>query len=511
MNMTKQSRHLALCLSLSVTLLAAAAPQSPAPAKPSTPRPNILVVLSDDHSHPFLGCYGNPDIKTPNLDRFASQGIRFDRAYVGTPQCVPSRATFMTGRSAVAINMTRFSAPLPRDVVIYPEILRAAGYFTGVAGRTYHLDGSNMPPETKSVVDANHLVTFPDRLDFVKVSGNRPVILQQYREFLDAVPKEKPFCLQLCYSDPHRPYDRDAVNPPYDPARLTLPAHYPDTPGVRQDYADYLGEISRFDSDFGDVLAELEKRGLADNTLVFFFGDNGGAQPRGKGTLYELGIHVPMLVRWPSAVKAGQTTDTLVSGEDLAPTVLAAAGLEAPASMTGHNLLPLLLGQPYEPRTHVFAQRGAHGSGLPNGSNAFDLGRTIVTPTHKLIYTATWQLPYAPVDFDNMPFWKEVRALADAGQLPPEVVQRYFSPSRPMFELYDLKADPNEFHNLIGTPDAAEIEHDLKALLQERMILDRDFVPLPVPPSAGAASKKAAANQPSGKKAARKKAATAQP
>src|SRR5271170_701038 len=102
-------------------------------------RPNILLVLSDDHSAAHVGCYGNPDIHTPNLDRFAGEGMRFDRAYVACPQCVPSRAAIMTGRSPVAIQMTRFTAPLPIDVPIYPELLRSAGYYAGVAGRTFHL------------------------------------------------------------------------------------------------------------------------------------------------------------------------------------------------------------------------------------------------------------------------------------------------------------------------------------------------------------------------------------
>src|SRR5438067_10876721 len=104
-------------------------------------RPNVLLVLSDDQSVPHVGCYGNADIKTPNLDRFAAEGMRFDRAYVTCPQCVPSRASIFSGRSPVAIGMTRFSAPLPAEVKIFPELLRAQGYYAGVAGRTYHLDG----------------------------------------------------------------------------------------------------------------------------------------------------------------------------------------------------------------------------------------------------------------------------------------------------------------------------------------------------------------------------------
>src|SRR3954470_15758441 len=104
-------------------------------------RPNVLVVLTDDHSAPHVGCYGNADIRTPNLDRFAAEGMRFDRAYVASPQCVPSRSAIMSGRSAVATQMTRFSAPLPAEVKVFPELLRAQGYYSGVAGRTYHLDG----------------------------------------------------------------------------------------------------------------------------------------------------------------------------------------------------------------------------------------------------------------------------------------------------------------------------------------------------------------------------------
>ncbi len=111
-------------------------------AAAETARPNIVFILSDDHSAPFVGCYGNKDVKTPNLDRFAAEGMRFDRFFTGAPQCVPSRAVLMTGRSAVAARMTRFSSPLPRDETVFPELLRSeAGYFTGVCGRTYHLDG----------------------------------------------------------------------------------------------------------------------------------------------------------------------------------------------------------------------------------------------------------------------------------------------------------------------------------------------------------------------------------
>lgn len=448
------------------------------------PRPNVLLVLTDDHSVPHVGCYGNREIRTPNLDRFAAEGMRFDRAYTSSPQCVPSRASIMTGRSAVAIGMTRFSAPLPREVKSYPELLRAAGYFTGVAGRTYHLDGSRLPPESRTVFEEHRLRTFPDRLDFVKVGGSPAQMLAQYREFLDAVPQGKPFFLQLCSSDPHRPLDRGAIPQPHDPAKLTLPPHYPDTPLVREDFARYYDEIARFDQNFGEVLAELEKRGLAKDTLVVFMGDNGASQFRGKGTLYEFGLHVPLIARWPGRVKPGTSSAELISGEDLAPTFLESAGVPVPKELTGRSFLKLLRGEPYTGRKYVFAERGAHGSGLPTNSAAFDLGRCVITPTHKLIYNALWQLPYWPVDFAGDPMWKDLQKRHEAGTLDAKLDRLYFSPTRPMFELYDLKNDPSEFNNLAGKPEAAAVERELKARLQEWMLLERDYLPLPVPPGA---------------------------
>jgi arylsulfatase A-like enzyme len=446
--------------------------------------PNLLLVLSDDHSAAHVGCYGNPDIHTPNLDAFAKEGVRFERYYVACPQCVPSRAAIMTGRPPVAVQMTRFSAPLAAEYKVFPELLKEkAGYFAGVAGRSYHLDGSAQPPETKDVFEKHGLQTFPKRLDFVKTAGQRPAILAQYREFLDAVPKGKPWVLQLCFSDPHRPYTPGEVPNPHDPAKLKLPPFYPDTKLVREDYARYYDEINRFDADVGTVLAELTKRGLDKDTLVVVSGDNGSAQFRGKGTLHEFGIRVPLMARWPGKVKPGVSGE-LISGEDLAPTFLSAAGVEPPKEMTGRSFLPLLTGGKYEPRKYVFAERGAHGSGLPQNSAAFDVGRVVVSKDAKLIYNALWQVPYWPVDFAGDEMWKELVQMNKDGKLSPELQHLYFRPNRPMFEVYDLTADPHELTNLAGVEFAAKLEKELKAALQEWMILNRDFAPLPVPPPA---------------------------
>jgi arylsulfatase A-like enzyme len=455
-----------------------------APAAEPVKKLNVLVVLSDDHANPHLGCYGNADIKTPNLDAFAKTAVRFERAYVTCPQCVPSRASIMTGRSPVAIGMTRFSAPLPAEVITWPEVLRKQGYFTGAAGRQYHLDGASNP-ETNAILAKHKLKTFPDRLDFVKTAGEGLKCVDQFREFLDAVPKDKPFALQLCFSDPHRVYNAPKS---HDPKTITLPKHYPDTEKVREDFAAYYDEIARLDEHFKLVLDELDKRNLADNTLVLFQGDNGAAQWRGKGTLYEFGIKVPLLVRWPSVTKGGTSSDQLISGEDLAPTLLEACGEKPLKEMTGKSFAALLKGEKFDGRKFVFAERGAHGQGLPGQSSAFDLGRVVVSKTHKLVYNATFHLPYHGVDFGQSEMFKEVRELAKAKKLPDPLNALYDGRARAMIEVFDLTKDPSEFVNLAGKQDVADAEKELRAALLEWMIVERDYLPLPVSnPNPGAA------------------------
>jgi arylsulfatase A-like enzyme len=471
--MTWQSVALVVAWFLTPGLMAVHSPAARAAS------PNVLVVLSDDHAAPHLGCYGDPNIRTPNFDAFAKSAVRFDRAYVTSPQCVPSRASLMTGRSPLAAGMTRFSAALPADVTTYPELLRKAGYFTGVAGRTYHLDGATSP-EIAAPIQKHDLKTFPRRLDFVKTAGPGPKCVEQFREFLDAVPQGKPFCLQLCFADPHRPLDENAIPQPHDPAKLKLPAHFPDTAAVREDFARYYDEIARLDGYFAQVLAELDKRGIAENTIVVFMGDNGAAQWRGKGTLNEFGIHVPLLVRWPGVTRGGTTSAELISGEDLAPTLLEACGQKPLKEMTGRSFAALLKGERFEGRKYVFAERGPHGSGLPGTSSAFDMGRVVVGRTHKLIYNALYHLPYDAVDFGQSPMFKEVRDLAKEKKLPEPLNALYDGRPRAMIEVYDLANDPFELTNLAGRPEAAEAERELRAALVEWMTLQRDVLPLPV-------------------------------
>ena len=471
-------RLLPLLLATLLPTLAAAAP------------PNIVLVVSDDHSHPFLGCYGRTELQTPHLDRLAAEGIKFRRMFTAAPQCVPSRAALLTGRSPVACRITRFSSPLPRDEVTFPEILKAeAGYFVGVCGRSYHLDGSARgPAETEAVFEEHRLRTFPERFDYVDASGqeNLPTHIAA---FFDQRPAGKPYFLWVNFSDPHHPWTT-GEDPPA-PDQLTVPGFLPDLPGVREELSRYEGEVEHCDSDFGRVLDLIQQRAGLENTLVLFVGDNGMAFPSGKGSLHDPGLNVPLLAWWHGVIPPGGDSNALISGEDIAPTCLEAAGLKVPARITGVSFLPLLKGQPFPAEhTHIFAERGPHGSAtftLDTTASSVDYSRCVRSARHKLIYNVTPHQRYSPVDSAGGPGWRDIVAAHEAGTLPTPFAEFWFTQPRPVYELYDLKEDPHELRNLYGQPGLEDITLELKNALQRKMILDFDYLPLPL---AGSPKKK---------------------
>ena len=455
-------------------------------------KPNVLFLLSDDHSYPYLSCYGDANVRTPVLDKLAGEGIKFRRFFTSAPQCVPSRAAYLSGRSPVAARITRFSSPLPRDVVTFPEVLKQeAGYYVGVVGRSYHLDGSGKGDDGlgKFLVDGGYK-TFPDRFDVVQ-SGSDAQAVEQAAAFLEGRPKGKPFCLWVNFSDPHHPWSAPSSYRP-DPATLKLPAHVPDLPGVREQYADYCAEVNRVDETAGKVLALLDRLGLAKDTLVVFAGDNGQALPHGKGSLYDPGCNVPFVVRWPGVVAPGGDSSALLSGEDLGPTVLAAAGLKPAAGMTGVNFLPLLKGEAAKTRDHVFMERGPHGSapvqvGMSN--SGYDLSRAVRNERYKAIYNCTPWLPYGPVDSAGGAAWQSMVAQHAEGKMASGLTSTYFTTPRPVYEFYDLEKDPAELNNLSGRPEVAEAERALRLEMAKKMIADFDYLPLPAIPGSQPAKK----------------------
>ncbi len=472
-------KYINLLLTLAVLALNSVLSAADASAKP-----NIVFVLSDDHSYPFLHCYGMTEMKTPNLDRFASKGVKFHRMFTSAPQCVPSRASIMTGRSPVACRITRFSSPLPHDEVTFPEILRRdAGYYVGVLGRNYHLDGSPGGPEiSRKVFNEHMLATFRERFDYVDAS-NQQMAPARMKEFFDKRPKDKPYFLWVNFNDPHHPWDT-GKNPP-DSATLRVPGYLPDLPGVRRDLSQYEGEIEHADGDFQTVLDIVKARAGLENTLVIFMGDNGFAFPSGKGCLHDPGLNVPLIAWWPGVIKPGGDSRALISGEDIAPTCLEVAGLPVPSRISGVSFLPLLRGEKFPTeRKYIFGERGPHGDATfteTTTSSGVDYSRCARSAKYKLIYNVTPNIRYTPVDSSSNPSWRDMTKAHDERRLSAEFEQLYFKSPRAVYELFDLEKDPNELHNLHGSKELADVELELKEAMQEKMILDFDYLPLPIP------------------------------
>jgi len=298
---------------------------------------------------------------------------------------------------------------------------------------------------------------------------------------LDKVPPGKPFFLYFGFNQPHRGFPPP---PPehadmFVPEKLKLPPDFPDLPELRADYARYLYKLYRLDRGFAGIMDVLERRGLASNTLVVFMGDNGESLLRGKGTLYQRGTNVPLMIRWPGVVAPGSRSDILVSGEDLAPTLLAAAGLTVPASMTGVSFLPALKGEAFGGREYVYTERGWHWGPITR-TDGLDLSRAIISKRYKLIFNALPDRAYHPVDMGRDEVWRELVTANEAKQLSPLHQRLIFpQPRRPIFELFDLEADPYEMENLAGRKETAELEMKLRIALARWMVREGDYLPMP--------------------------------
>ncbi len=405
--------------------------------------PNVLWIIAEDIC-PDMACYGNSLVKTPNIDRLAAEGIRYTNCFTTNPVCSPSRSAFMTGmyQTSIGAHNHRSHRPdeipqqpphlLPEPVKLLTEYFRAAGYYTANVGGTY--GGLKAGGKT----DWNF--SYDNPFDGNDWGGRAP---------------EQPFYAQINMSLTHRVFKRDPQNP-IDPETVTLPPYYVDQPLARRDWADYLESIQVLDRQVGDVMDRLKQEELLDNTIVIFFGDNGRPHFRGKQWLYDPGIHVPLIVRFPNGKHAGQVRDDMISAIDIGPTSLALAGIHPPAHMQGRPFL----GKRSQPREFIIAARD-------RCDETVDHIRCVRTKNLKYIRNYYPNRPYAQLNRykeTEYPVLRLMRRLAAAGELN-EAQARFFAPTRPQEELYDLTADPYEIHNVAADPNYAERLVDLRTIL----------------------------------------------
>lgn len=414
-------------------------------------RPNILWLVSEDNS-PILGCYGDDFAITPNLDRMASQGVMYARAFANAPVCAPARSTIITGCYASSLGTLpmRSLNPVPEKIKFLPEYLRDAGYYcTNCAKEDY-----NTVKEFKGWNESSREASYRNRPEGVPFFHVQNFGVSHESSLHQWVPVE------------------DLV---HDPALVKLPPYHPDTPEMRHDWAQYYDKVSELDRQIGEFLAQLEEDGLVENTIVVYYADHGGVVGRSKRYIYESGTRVPMIIHFPeryrhlSPVAAGSAEGRIVSFVDLAPTMLSMAGIEIPDYMQGKAFLGK---QKTEDPEYAFLYRGRMDERI-------DMSRAVRDSKYRYIRNyMPWRPALQKLEYlwraPSMLSWEEAYKAGECN----EVQSRFFEP-RPVEELYDAELDPWEVNNLAGDPEHAEVLERMSAALDEEMRKTRDsgFIP----------------------------------
>jgi len=411
---------------------------SPGAALAAAGRPNIVLIIADDLGREDVGVYGNPSIRTPNIDRLAKEGERFERAFLTCSSCSPSRCSIITGRYPHSTGAAELHHPLPPDQVTFVDELRAAGYYTASIGK-WHLGA-----------DASR------RFDKV-IRDNIGSGSDHWIEALRERPRDRPFFFWLASNDPHRPFESVEGYPSYDLSRMIVPPFLPDVPETRGEYALYYRRISRLDDYVGRVLAELTTQKVATRTVVLFVSDNGAPFPRAKVTVYDSGIATPFLVRYPPKVRAGTVSASLISAVDIAPTILELAGRTPPPSIQGKSFVRLLTDPKGTVRDWVAAEHNWHDFTARE--------RAVRTKRYKYILNSYPDLPGTPpLDEVRSDTFQAMRRLRDQGRLPAAQSGCFLKP-RPAEELYDVEADPFELKNLAADQAQARTLQEMRAIL----------------------------------------------
>ncbi|VGO22132.1 sulfatase family protein [Pontiella sulfatireligans] len=409
-------------------------------------QPNLIFLMADDCTYTDLGVYGGQAF-TPNLDRLARQGMRFDNCWQTAPMCAPTRMNILTGTYPVK------SGAYPNHSQVDPEIksvfhfLKPVGYRIAMSGKTH------ISPRTV--------------FDFEYYSVNKDPDFTVVRKFIrECQNTDTPFCLFLMSNHPHDPWD--AGDPTrYPPDQLELPPHWVDTPETRDCYSRYLAEITEFDREVGQTMTLLDQEGLADDTALMVASEQGSAFPFAKWTCYAEGLRSGMIVRWPGQIKPDATSQAMVEYSDILPTLLSIAAVEPTPSIQGKSFLPVLRGETNFHKNYTF---GIHTStGIKCSTQPFGI-RSVRDQRYSYIRNLHPNNRFQNVinnnpDAEYYPSWK--MNAAQGNTKAAAKILRY--EQRPAEELYDRKLDPLELNNLADLPEYTSKKEELSQQLDSWM------------------------------------------
>jgi arylsulfatase len=416
-------------------------------------RPNFILFITDDISVGDLGPYGNEVVKTPNLDRLADEGLVFDNAYLTTSSCSPTRCSLITGRYPHNTGAPELHQNLPKGHFLWPAALKRAGYYTLQSGK--HHMGPNV-----------------NRAFHKTKGGGRPSGSANWVDHLKNRPKDKPFFFWLASNDAHRGWGINDKAPKYDPAEVEVPPYMVDDQRTREDLAKYYHEVSRTDYYSGQLVKELKRQGIADNTYFIYISDNGRPFPRDKTRLYESGIQTPMIIWKAGGGVPAARTDSLASVIDLPPTILELAGVERDKALQGVSLTPILEQPTATVRDYAFAEQNWH---------VFRAHVRMVRHGEWLYLRNAWperrlmSREAAP----NPGIHPAAHALWDAyeaGELTPFQRDIFLKP-RPREELFHVGRDPHQLFNVAQAPQYKPVLKRMRAVLDQWTEETGDTVP----------------------------------
>jgi len=407
-----------------------------------TAKPNFVFVIADDCTFRDIGCYGG-QAHTPNIDKLATEGMRFTQCFQSAPMCSPTRHNIYTGlyptKSGAYPNHT-FAKDGTKSVVHY---LKPLGYRVALSGKK-HINPPEVFPFEYSGKDNNpNFEALDTFISECKDSGT-------------------PFCIFACSNEPHSPWDKGDASR-YDAAKLKLPPYFVDTAETRESMTRYLAEITYYDWQVGQALALLQKHALADNTLVIVVSEQGSSFPFGKWTCYDTGLQSAFIARWPGKIEPGTVSDALIEYVDVLPTYIEVAGGTPPSILDGKSLLPVLTGETKEHKKYVFGEMTTRG--VTNGSDYFGI-RSIRSRKFKYVWNFTPEVKFQNACTSSSIFksWQE-KAAGDSDAA--DKVRRY--ENRSGEELYDITKDPYEWNNLADDPQYATIKVRMKRRLLDWM------------------------------------------
>ncbi len=432
-------------------------------------RPNILWITVEDMS-PTLGCWGDSYAHTPHIDRLAKQSVRYTHAFATAPVCSPARSCLITGCYATSLGTQRLRSafPIPDFMRGFPSLLRAAGYYC-----TNNVKTDYNTANERRIIEASW-----DESSKSAHWRNRQPNQPFFAVFNDMTSHQSRTMVW-----PYEQFQREVqsrLKPEeiHDPAMAPVPPYYPDTPVVRKTIARYYDCLTVMDKNVGRLLRQLEEDGLAENTIVFFYSDHGSGMPRHKRALFDTGLHVPLLIRFPkkyqhwAPAKPGQSVDRLVSFVDFGPTVLSLCDIPIPNYMQG---VPFLGAQAGPPRSYVFGARD-------RVDEVFDLARSVRDRRYLYIRNYMPHLSYHQPSAwpDQGEIRQEITRFArkERARLTP-AQRQYVGPTRPVEELYDTQRDPMNWHNLAGSPRHQTLLRTMRKELHQWMRDTHDIGFLP--------------------------------